>query len=152
MSFRLAGIVRSARSGEQQTEAETMTPLCCNTAEAAPGGEGAALCRAVRETAKRAPIREARQDPGTDDEGENDLARVPAGPATLRAGNRCPIDGIDRATPTRSSDASSDRHHLLRSGDSAAACRPTEARELSGPVLYGDLRVEVSHAPAPFYM
>jgi len=152
MSVRLAGIVRSARSGEQQTEAETMTPLCCNTAEAVPGDEGAADCRAVRETAKRALIREARQNPGTEDEGEDDPALVPAGPAILRAGNRCPIDDIDRATPTRSSDASSDRHHLLRSGDTAIARRPTEARELSGQGLYEDLRVEVSHAPAPSCM
>jgi hypothetical protein len=126
-----------------------MTPLCCNTAVAIPGAAGAPDCRAVRETAKRALTREARQNPGTDDEGENDLARVPAGPATLHAGNRSSIDGIGRATPTRSSDASSERHHLLRSGDNAAARRPTEARELGGQVLYGDLRVEVSRAPAP---
>ena len=111
-----------------------MTPLCCNTA-VATSGEGSADGRTVRETVKRAPIRRARQNIGTDDEDENDLASVPAGPATLRAGNRCPTDDIERATPTRSSDADSDWHCLLRLGDNTAARRPTEARELSGQAL-----------------
>ena len=126
--FCLASIIRVVRSGGTQTEAETMTPLCCNAAEAT-SEERAADDRTVRETAKRALIRKARQNTGTDDEDENDLAPVPAGPAIPRAGNRVPSDDIERATPTRSSDASSDWQRLRRFGNDATARRPTEARE-----------------------
>ena len=96
-----------------------------------------------------ATVMKTRQNTGTDQEGENDLALVPAGPAAMLAGNCHPFENLEQVDPTRSRDAQSDWPRLRRVDFDAAAFLSTKARDAPARSADGDRQVEVSQGEDP---